>query len=64
MENKEDEKMEVIKKLIFLIEGIWREQQKEIARLNERISVLEGKDSLAGVEKSLADITETLRRTS
>lgn len=65
MENKsEDEKMAIIKKFIFLTESLWREQQKENAKLNERISILEGKTNFSEIEKSLADIAETLRRKS
>lgn len=64
MENNEDKKLEAIRDLIKLVEIIWRENVKEIAKLNERVSTLEGKDSLAELEKSLADIAETLRRKS
>lgn len=64
MENNDEKKLEAIRDLIRLVEIIWRENVKEIAKLNERVSTLEGKDSLAGVEKSLADIAETIRRKS
>lgn len=61
MENKEDEKMEVIKKMIAIMTCFLEDHRKLENKINSQESI---QQSLLSIEKSLADIAETLRRRS